>query len=108
MSVTLTKCAFGCKGKAPEDFTEHTEFGQAICSWCAGMWIHDKACCEPVKVSLVKTATPYIKKADGGIPEYALSWRRRDMHGVRITWVQSYDLQTNSLSALQMFFGGRR
>ncbi|MFJ3084349.1 hypothetical protein ACIPJG_31975 [Streptomyces halstedii] len=49
----------------------------------------------------------YTKREDGGIPEYALVWRRRDMRGVRITSEQSEDLRSNSLMALSMFFRGR-
>lgn len=51
--------------------------------------------------------TAYTKTAEGAIPEYALAWRRREMHGVQISWDQSYDLRSNHLCALSDFFGGR-
>lgn len=50
MSVTLDKCEFGCKNRKPGEFDGgHTNFGEPICEWCAGMWAHDSRCCPPNK-----------------------------------------------------------
>ena len=47
MSVTLIKCAFGCKDKRPEEFSgKHTNYGDPICDWCGWMWVHDRECCK--------------------------------------------------------------
>lgn len=59
MSVTLNKCAYGCKNKGPQDFSGHTDSGQSVCNWCAGMWVHDMQCCKPV--SLAKATDPITR-----------------------------------------------
>lgn len=53
------------------------------------------------------SGTFYTKTRAGTVPEYALSWRRREMHGVHITLDQAYELGFNHLSLLSDFFGGR-
>lgn len=52
-----------------------------------GMW--------PLKFTLDK---------HGHVPEWLLAQRRREMHGVHITWEQAYDLKWGDLLTLQRLF----
>lgn len=125
MSVTLDKCVNGCKNKTAGDFQEgHRWYGETVCNWCAWMWGCDNQfesgipSCFPkprptVSFTKLSDSSPfggnhseYTKTRDGGIPEYALSWRRRDMYGVRISPEQSYNLRANHPLALSAFFWG--
>lgn len=50
MPVVLEKCAFGCPGLSPKDFSGHTLWGDPICDWAAGMWTHDSHCCGALRI----------------------------------------------------------